>query len=304
MLDSVTIKSSVENLVETATIKLPATCYNAPISQLSAIRKGCKVDIFLGYDDEMEWEFSGFIESVETDPSGMVINCEDEMYLFRQTTLKDEVLKAPSVEDILKTVVKQVSGDIKVDCKYKFDYDKFTIKTATALDVLKLVQDECHCGIYFRNGTLHAHPIYTENNGTAKYDMAKNVDRDGFSLKYKSKEDRKLKVIAKGKDKNGKQIECDPVGEGGGDTETFDYKGITTKDKLTTIAREIYERKSYSGYEGSFQAWLIPVCDRGYRAELRDATAPELDGTYFVKSVETSLSSSGGVRKIELGKKL
>lgn len=304
MLDSVTIKESVENLTSTAEIKLPATCYNLPIKNIQEIKRGNNVVINLGYNNNLKTEFIGYINNIETTPSGLVINCEDSIYIFRQTTLKDEVLIAPTIKDIINKVIAQVDNSIKLECDYTFEYDKFTIQTATGLDVLQQIQNECKCGIYFKENTLHVHPVYTENYGTAKYNMSKNVDRNGFSLKFKDKEDRKLKVVVKGKNKNGETIECKPVGEGGGDTITFDYKGITTIDQLTNIATEIYNRDSYTGYEGSFQSWLNPICHSGYRAELIDETDPELNGTYFVKSVETSVSCSGGVRKIELGKKI
>ncbi|MCQ2250596.1 MAG: hypothetical protein MJZ66_05750 [Bacteroidales bacterium] len=303
LLESVTIKESVESLIKTAEIKLPYMRYNKPISRLDSIARGKKVSVNIGYNDELKEEFLGYVSNVYADRNGMVINCEDEMYKFRITDLKNEVLKNPSVEDILKKVIKQVNPNLKLECDYSFKYDKFTIQTATALDVLKQIQDESHCGIYVIGGTLHVHPVYTDNFGTVKYDMAKNIDRDGFSLKYKNKEDRKLKVTAKGKNKDGKQIEK-YAGEGGGDTETIDYKGITTEADLQKMADEIYKRKSYTGYEGSFQAWLIPECHRGYRAELSDETDTIKNGTYFVKSVETSYSRQGGIRKVELGKKL
>lgn len=303
LLESATIKESVESLIKTAEIKLPYMRYNKPIAPLDSIARGQKVTIGLGYNDDIKEEFSGYVSNVYADRSGMVISCEDGMYEFRTASLKNEVLKNPSVEDILKRVIKQVDPSLKLACDYDFQYDKFTIQTATALDVLKQIQDESHCGIYLTGGTLHVHPVYTENLGTVKYDMAKNIDRDGFSLKFKSKEDRRLKVTAKGKDKDGKQIEK-YAGEGGGDTETIDYKGITTEASLQKIADEAYARKSYTGYEGSFQGWLIPECHCGYRAEISDETDTVKNGTYFVKSVETSYSRQGGIRKVELGKRL
>lgn len=303
LLDKVTIKESVENLISTAEISLPSCVFNRPLSQIKSIFKGQEITIKLGYNDNLTNEFLGFISEVETNPNGMVIRCEDNMFRFRNAELKNEVLINPTVKKILETILPQVNPKIKLNCDYEFNYDKFTIDTATAIDVLKLIQEESHCCIYMDGNVLQVHPIYSKIFGTAKYDLSKNVDRSGFSMIYKSQDDRKLKVTAKGKDKNGKQIEK-IAGEGGGDSETFDYKGIATEEQLQTIANEMYEKKSYTGFDGSFQSWLLPVCKRGYTAEIIDQTEPEHNGKYFVVSVETSVSSSGGVRKIELGKKL
>lgn len=68
---------------------------------------------------------------------------------------------------------------------------------------------------------------------------------------------------------------------------SFDYKGIATQEMLDSIAENMYAAKSYIGYEGSFQA-----------------SDPDRNGMYFVKSVVTSCGSSGITRKITLGKKL
>lgn len=303
ILDSVTIRQSVENIVSTATIKLPALIYNTSIEQLKEIKNKQKVAIELGYNGKLIKEFDGFVKSAQRNDNGMTIECEDAMFLFNDTLLKDEIFTKTTVKNLLDKTIKQVGSEYSLKCDYDFTYDKFTINKATALDVLKLVQSECHCGIYLKDKELHVHPIYTENFGTAKYDLTQNVQADGFSLIYKDSQDRRLKVIAKGKDDKGGDIEVS-VGEAGGDIENFDYKGLTSKDKLTKIANEIYARKCYTGYEGSFQSWLLPFCSSGYSANITNQQEPERSGLYFVKSVETTVSSSGAVRKIELGKKL
>ncbi|MCQ2250025.1 MAG: hypothetical protein MJZ66_02830 [Bacteroidales bacterium] len=303
LLDSVTISKSVENLVQTATIKLPAIVYNYPSEQIKAIRRGQRVSIMLGYDGDLVEEFAGYVKSTEHEDTGMVITCEDDMYLFNEILLQDKVYEQPSVKTLLKELLRQVDKSYKLDCDYDFSYDKFTIQTATALDVLKLIQQECQCGMYVLGDTLHVHPVYTEHFGDANYNLSANVQADGFSLSYKDAAERRLKVIAKGKDATGKEIEV-TEGEAGGDTENFTYNGITTKAQLSTIAKEIYSRKCYSGYEGTFQAWLQPYCSAGFSVNLSNEIEAERSGTYFVKSVETSVSASGGVRKIELGKRL
>jgi hypothetical protein len=130
---------------------------------------------------------------------------------------------------------------------------------------------------------------------------------DGYSLKYKDKADRKFKAIAKGKSKtkDGEKEDLEAEkGETGGDTETFEYKGIATQKMLDTIVEQMYERRSFSGYDGSFQGWFLPIISKGDSAEICDQDDPERNGRYFVKAVETTCSSGGITRKITLGKKL
>ena len=305
ILDSVGITRDTENLTDSAVIKLPSWVYNRYIKDVDTIKRDQTVSISLGYDGDLHQEFSGYIRSVERDPSGLVINCQDEIYKFNQTIMEDKPYDKPTVKDLLNVVIKAVQPDLKLNCKYDFAYDKFTIKNATALDVLKTIQDECHCMMYIKDGVFNVTPPYItpESTKTVRYDTSKNVMADGYSLKYKDKEDRKLKVTAKGKDKTGQELTAER-GEGGGDTETFDYKGIATQEMLDSIADNMYAAKSFSGYEGGFQAWYLPLVSKGDTADISDPNDPDRNGKYFIKSVVTTCSSGGITRKITLGKKL
>ena len=306
IVESIEINCSVENLTDSATIKLPSTVYNRYIDELENIRRDMPITISLGYNGNMNKEFSGYIRSVEREPSGLIINCQDEIYLFNQTQMKDDNYKNISVKDLLNTVIKAVQPDLKLNCVYDFSFDKFSISNATALDVLKAIQNECKCMMYIKNGVFNVTPPYTitQSTKTVKYDTSINVMQEGYSLKYKDKEDRKLKVVVKGKDKDGNEIENDKMGEAGGDTTTFDYKGIATKEMLNSIAQNIYSAKSYSGFEGSFQAWFLPLITKGDTIDYSDSDAPNRNGKYFVNSVATTCSSGGITRKITIGNAL
>lgn len=305
ILDSVEITRDTENLTDSAVIKLPSWVYNRYIKDVDTIKRDQTVSILLGYDGDLHQEFSGYIRSVERDQSGLVINCQDEIYKFNQTKMEDKPYEKPTVKDLLNDVIKTVQPDLKLNCKYDFAYDKFTIKNATALDVLKTIQDECHCMMYIKDGVFNVTSPYItpESTKTVRYNTSKNVMADGYSLKYKDKEDRKLKVTAKGKGKNGKELTAER-GEGGGDTETFDYKGIATQEMLDSIADNMYAAKSFSGYEGGFQAWFLPLVSKSDTADISDPNDPDRNGKYFIKSVVTTCSNGGITRKITLGKKL
>ena len=306
LLDSVEITRDTENLTDSAVIKLPSMVYNRYLKDIEKIRRDMPVQISLGYDGDLHEEFRGYIRSVERESSGLVINCQDEVYIFNKTRMDNKPYDKPSVKDILNDVLLAVNPSLKLNCLYDFSFDKYTIKDATALEVLKSIQDECKCMMYIRDGVFNVTPPYVtpESAKTVKYDTSANIMEDGYSLKYKDQEDRKLKVIVKGKDKDGKDIQCKPKGKPGGDTTTFDYKGIATQEMLDSIAENIYAAKSYSGYDGGFQTWHLPLIDKGDTAEITDAADPSRNGRYFVKAVKTTCGSGGITRKISLGKKL
>ena len=300
-IEMVTIKRSVELLSDTATIVIPATVFNRAIEVEGKLKVGDAVEIRLGYDDSLQTEFTGYLKSIKTDGGSLTLECEDGIYLFRKS-LNDEELKNVNVSAILQKVCSQVGG-FSVSCDYDFSYDKFVISNATGYDVLKKIQDEASPNIYLKDSVLHAHPQYAEIFGEARYDFSKNIEREGTDLKYKSADDRKLMVVVESKDPTGKTISVEK-GTTGGDKMTIKMSGVTSRPSLEAKARQVLEQKVYTGYEGNFQAWLLPYVDAGYKVVISDPDYEYKDGAYYVTGVETTFSRNGGVRKVTLGKRI
>lgn len=307
-LDKVEIRKSVENLCDTATISMPATVYNRPLSDIKQLKVGDSVHIQLGYDrdENLKTEFKGYLKSVQTTSEGVKIECEDDIYLFR-VPMNDEEIKSPTVEQLLKkcidAVAKVYNITLSIDCKYDFSYEKFTIHKATAYDILKKIQEEAKPNIFIKDRTLCVYPQFYGEFGRAKYDFSKNIDADGLDLIYKREDERKLLVEVTAKDSAGKEIKV-IEGTPGGDKITKKLPFISNNESLKIVAKETLNLNIYTGYEGSFTGWLVPFCDTGYAAELIDPEEEFKNGTYYVTAVDIEYSPSGGKRKISLGKKL
>lgn len=302
MLDSVEIKRSVENLADTAVITLPGTAYNRALEVEDKIGEGDPVCIRLGYDADMEElpvEFEGYVDTVSTEDGSIKITCEDGLYAFRKE-LENTALSDVSVGDLLSHVASEIGG-FEVACDYDFRYDKFTIYEATGFDILKKVHEETRANIYFRGKTLHVHPQYAEAGEKVIYDFAVNIEKS--ELTYKDEKGRKLAVTVEGTDAEGKAVKA-TKGTPGGDKFAIKLPGVSDKGALERRADEELNTKAYSGYEGSFTAWLVPRVEPGDVAELRDADYETKNGSYYVVSTETSFSSGGGSRKITIGKKV
>ena len=301
MVEKVSIKRSVELLSDTATITLPGTVFNKAINIENKIKVGDDVEIKLGYNDNLKEEFKGYLKAIKTDGGSLTLELEDDIYLFRKS-VKDEEMKNASVKSILENICSQVGG-FSVSCDYDFSYDKFVINNATGYDVLKKIQDEASPNIYLKDKVLHVHPQYAEIFGEARYDFSRNIERDGTDLKYKSEDERKLLVVVEGTDETGATVSVEK-GTTGGDKMTLKLPGVSSKSSLEQKAQSVLDQKVYTGYEGSFQSWLIPYVDAGYKVSITDPDYEIKDGTYYVISVETTFSKDGGVRKITLGKKI
>ena len=301
MVEKVSIKRSVELLSDTATITLPGTVFNKAINIEDKIKVGDAVEIELGYNDDLKPEFKGYLKAIKTDSGSLTLELEDDIYLFRKS-VKDEEMKDASVKNILANICSQVGG-FSVSCDYDFTYDKFVINNATGYDVLKKIQDEASPNIYLKDKVLHVHPQYAEIFGEARFDFSRNIERDGTDLKYKSEDERKLLVVVEGTDETGATVSVEK-GTTGGDKMTLKLPGVSSRRSLEQKAQSVLEQKVYTGYEGSFQAWLVPYVDAGYKVAITDPDYEIKNGTYYVISVETTFSKDGGVRKITLGKRL
>lgn len=301
MVEKVSIKRSVELLADTATVTLPATVFNKTISIEDKIKVGDAVEIGLGYNDDLKTEFKGYLKSIKTDGGSLTLELEDGIYLFRKS-VKDEEMKDASVKKILENICSQVGG-FSVSCDYDFTYDKFVINNATGYDVLKKIQDEASPNIYLKDKVLHVHPQYAEIFGEARYDFGKNIEREGTDLKYKSEDERKFLIVVEGTDETGATVSVEK-GVTGGDKMTLKLPGVSSRSSLEQKAQSVLEQKVYTGYEGSFQTWLVPYVDAGYKVAITDPDYEVKNGTYYVISVETTFSKDGGVRKVTLGKRL
>ena len=301
MVEKVSIKRSVELLSDTATITLPGTVFNKAINIEDKIKVGDAVEIELGYNDDLKPEFKGYLKAIKTDGGSLTLELEDDIYLFRKS-VKDEEMKDASVKNILANICSQVGG-FSVSCDYDFTYDKFVVNNATGYDVLKKIQDEASPNIYLKDKVLHVHPQYAEIFGEARFDFSRNIERDGTDLKYKSEDERKLLVVVEGTDETGATVSVEK-GSTGGDKMTLKLPGVSSRSSLEQKAQSVLEQKVYTGYEGSFQSWLVPYVDAGYKVAITDPDYEIKNGTYYVISVETTFSKDGGVRKITLGKKI
>lgn len=299
LLESTEIHSSVDLLADTATIELPATNLNKKLDVEAKIKLGDQVKIQFGYDDDLLTEFEGYVERIATDDGSITLHCEDAIYLTRKP-VADKALKSVNVKQVAEYVAEQIGG-FTVVCDYNFTYDKFVISRATGYDILKKLQQETKANIYMLGTELHIHPAYIEKGGDVTYDFSRNIEKS--DLTYKRADERKFEIEVEGIAKDGKRVSV-VVGTPGGDKRSVKMYGVSDIDALKLRGEEELKRLSYDGYEGSITCWLLPVCRPTYSAKIIDADYEEKEGAYYVVAVTTSISESGGVRKVQLGKRL
>lgn len=355
LISSIEIEKSISNLCDFAKIEVPLFNYNkllyaddsqplndAEIKLHKLYKRGQKIKIYLGYNDKVTLEFVGYIKEVHTDNGVMILECEDELFIFRNVKLKNSTHKNVSIKSILQLVLNQVNIKIKLVCDYEMEFEKFTIHDATALDVLKQLQEDTNADVYFKS--YHSDKIGKELDGNdiienintimpittvitpnmiidnsktelhfkLPYIEKKNIESNcDFSmqhnveftqLEYKDNTDRKVKVIVKNLNINGLTSTVE-FGNTGGEEFEFKVNRISNAEMKKRAKRE-FDRLMQDGYTGTITTWLIPYVEPNYSVGVYDADFPEKDGVYNVDSVNTSFSEAGGVRTITLGLKL
>lgn len=295
------IDCSVDNLADVATIVLPEAVFNQVLEIEDKIGRGSEVSIKLGYDGKLEKEFQGFVQEITTNDSTLKVVCEDALFLFR-VGVKDAQLKVTSMSKIAKLLIAQIAPEFKLSCDYDIAYEKFTIHQATGYDILKKLQEETKANIYFDTDlkVLHIHPPYVEKGGEVKYSMHRNIEAS--QLEYKRAIDKKVEVIIESIDTKGK-VSSVTVGSTGGERVTIKV-GAMSKSDMKRVGEAALLKNSFDGYSGTFDGWLIPFVKPTYSAIIEDKDYDYKTGRYYVISVKTSFTPSGGVRTITPGIKL
>ncbi|MGA0556527.1 hypothetical protein ACO2Q8_07750 [Larkinella sp. VNQ87] len=306
-VESVTVESSTESLLDRCTITVPGMVRNKPYQIEGKIKRGDAVTVKLGYDGKLNTEFVGYLRAIYPN-SPMKLEVEDAIYLTRRD-IKDKAFQKTTAVDVLKYVVSELNRQLPGNQQFKvvtdvdgLQFDKFTIVRSNGFEVLEKLRSETGLAIYARGNELHCHLKYTEKTGQVTYDFSKNIE-ESTDLQYVRKEDTKVLVKVVGRTKKGANVEVE-VGEKGGDVRTFQRPTISDKATLETIAKEELKKLSFDGYKGSLRGWLLPICSTGYTAKILDPDYKEREGSYYVNSVKTEFSSSGGRRTVTLGIKL
>lgn len=115
------------------------------------------------------------------------------------------------------------------------------------------------------------------------YNFSRNVKKS--SLKYKRKEDKKIRIRAVGYNRDGKKI-TETVGnkEHAVTVKTMSFTNKTAKE-LRELALAEYKRVCFDGFEGSVTGFGVPLTNAGDTLKIVSPREPEREGQYLIESV-------------------
>ncbi|MBS2099191.1 hypothetical protein [Carboxylicivirga linearis] len=270
-----TIESSWQSLTDTAEIITPRKVKDFNRMKVSEwFREGDPVEIWLGYDGNLELEFSGYVSKV---PAGipLVISCEDEMYkLKRQTvsvskqncTLK-ELLTAIAPGYIVVCDDSQLLGNVRFS----------NMASSQILDELK--KQGIHS--WFEGKELHAFSKSKNELDPVDIQLERTASE---SLKQKAIED--TMVIISLIRKKGKKLKVEYGDKGAGKRLTKELSGIEiSEDEMRREAKKIYDEAKQPGLDGDVTLFGVPRVQHGMKMNLNSVLYPEKDGIYYIDAV-------------------
>lgn len=317
-VSAVHIKKSINNYLDTAVIELPAiavlrekeTAQAKRIDVAKQFKRGDKVQIELGYDEQYYMEFEGFVANVEMSVP-VKIECEGYAFQLRGKTI-NKVYRGVKLKNVLKDIIagtdiilNKDNDDIDLD---KLEYIKFSRFEALA----KLGSDLANAiNIWFDGNVLNVGLKYlflSEKNKNNKPDVVYktgwNYPREG-TLKQRNAGDENKEVEIVLKNEKGKK-KVVKVGVTNSNTERkkLPILSYDNEKDAKRIANAKVLSENYGGVDGDINSFLRPYVKPGMKIKLIDPRYEELDGNYLCEDVDTSLSRSGGKRRVKLSYKL
>lgn len=260
------------------------------------IKRGDKISVWLGYDDNLQLAFSGYVLR-KGFKAPIEIFCEDEMFMLKQTPCVKKSYKNVDIQTLLKE--QNLPYDIKVLGEQNIGQYRANFETvAELLAHLKennirtffRIEDNkpvLYCGVLFDHG----------NEMRQVFATGVNIISDSSLDEQKAEDVKiKLKVVSLQPD-NKKKIKVEE-GDADGEKRTLHCYGKTEAEAKAWGEQEL-ERLKRDGLTGSFQTFGNVLLD------VLDVIGIKIDGKrkgkYQVAKNTITFGSGGFRQDITLG---
>lgn len=288
-----TIESSWTSLTDTAEIIIPRKVKDFDRMKVSEwFREGDPVEIWLGYNGNLELEFSGYISKV---PAGipLVISCEDEMY-----KLKRQTVSVSKQNCTLKELLAAIAPGYTVVCNDSQLLGNVRFSKMASSQILEELKKQ---GIHswFEGKELHAFSKSKSELPPVDIQLEKTASD---SLKQKAIED--TMVIISLIRKKGKKLKVEFGDKGAGKRLTRELSGIEISEaEMKREAEKIYKDAKQPGLDGDVTLFGVPRVQHGMKMNLNSVLYPEKDGIYYIDAVTKTFAPGGYRQNCKLGDK-
>lgn len=264
-------------------------------SEKIPVKRGDKVTISLGYDDNLQTAFSGFVRDVGF-KTPVVITCEDDMFNLKQMPAKKMAYRSVTLEKLLKD--QGISYRLNVMGEQSLGAYRVTADTVAAL-LGKLSQQGIRSFFRYEEGepVLYCGVLFERDNKPSQvFKTGFNIISDQ-NLKQQKAENMRLRVKAVSLMPDNKKIKVE-AGDADGEQRTL-HTYNKTESELKAWAQQEIKRLKRDGLSGSFTTFGHTLVD------CLDAVGIIIDGTkmgvYQVKKNVIKYGDTGYRQEITLG---
>lgn len=295
-----TIVEDTEALTDTCELELPKNIkWEGYTSENNhpPIKRGDKVIVKIGYDEELETRFVGYVRSVDAH-TPVRIKCEDQMFLLKQTKLIPTSFKKATLQEVITYLLAETGIEFELIDK-NIQIGKYRIVKSTVAEELQELRERYLLSSYFRN-INNKTVLYVglkfplDNRKKVVFTHGKNIISE--SLEYRRKEDIQVRVEAVSFGKKHKKTTIE-VGDKEGDIIKMRIDGLTATE-LEKYALQALERYKQNGLKGSFETFGVPEVSK---CDMVDLTISDgSTGVNLVKKNEITFGVNGYRQNITL----
>ncbi len=261
------------------------------------LKRGDKVKVSLGYDDNLQLAFIGYIKDIGI-KTPVIISCEDEMFNLKQKPTIKKAYKSVDVETLLRD--QGLSYKINVMGEQSLGQYRVTADTVAALlGHLRENGIKSFFRIENEEPTLYCGVIFDKSEQTFQvFDSRQNIISD--QLEDQQAENIRLRVKAISLMPDNKKIKVE-VGDADGEHRTL-HTYNKKEDELKAWAEQEIKRLKVSGLKGSFTTFGFKLVDKLSSVGIK--IDGEKKGVYQVKKNTIKYGTSGFRQEITIGSRI
>lgn len=293
-VNAVEITRDTEKLTTEAKITMPKKVKWDKADKIP-VKRGDSVKISLGYDDNLQTAFVGYVRDVGF-KTPIVITCEDEMFKLKQMPTKKKAYRSVSLETLLKD--QGISYRLNIMGEQALGAYRVTADTVAAL-LGKLSEQGIRSFFRYEDDTpvLYCGVLFERDTRPAQvFKTGLNIISDQ-SLQQQKAENMRLRVKAVSLMPDNKKIKVE-VGDADGEHRTL-HTYNKTESELKAWAEQEIKRLKRDGLTGSFTTFGHTLVD------CLDAIGIVIDGVksgvYQVKKNVVKYGDSGYRQEITIG---
>ena len=291
---AVEITRDTEKLTTEAKITLPKKMKWDGSADIP-VRRGDSVRISLGYDDNLQLAFVGYVRDVGF-KTPIVITCEDDMFKLKQMPAAKKAYRSVTLETLLKD--QGITYRLNIMGEQSLGAYRVTADTVASL-LGKLSEQGVLSFFRYENGepVLYCGVLFERDSTPSQvFKTGLNIISDQ-SLQQQKAENMRLRVKAVSLMPDNKKIKVE-VGDADGEHRTL-HTYNKTESELKAWAEQEIKRLKRDGLTGSFTTFGASLVD------CLDAIGLIIDGkkagVYQVKKNVIKYGTSGYRQEITLG---